>query len=146
MPDLLDNPAFVVYAITSLLLCANLFFLWALSGVRRGATKTALNEEDAAQFGSRLVDTDPPEVARILRAHANAQASIYPFLLLALVMVLAEGSGRATAIFCSIFTLARYLYSFAYLKRMQPLRTAFFAIGGLTTIAMMVYIVWLLVG
>ena len=67
MNSWLNNPAFLVYAITCLVLCANLLFLWAYSGVTRAKTKTAMNEEDAARFGASLTEIDPPQVARVLR-------------------------------------------------------------------------------
>lgn len=141
---LLANPSFVAYAICCVVLCVNLLFLWAYSGARRGSTKTTANAEDAAAFGATLTQQDPPEVARILRAHANAEASIYPFLALGLVFVLAGGTVAWAAVFFTIFVVARLLHSFAYLKQRQPLRTIAFAAGGLDTIAVMAAIVWLL--
>ena len=145
MNNWLNNPAFLVYAITCLVLCVNLLFLWGYSGAARGKTKTAINEEDAVRFGASLAGTDPPTVARVLRAHDNAQASIYPFLFLGLVFVLAGGTaGTATVIF-GIFTGARLLHSFFYLAGKQPWRTIFFSVGGLATIVLMLAIIWLMI-
>ncbi len=141
----LENAAFVVYAIACLVLCINLLFLWTYSGAVRARTKTAINPEDSARFGATLKEVDPPEVARVLRAHGNAQASIYPFLFLGLVFVLAGGSALAAAITFGIFTVLRFLHSFAYLGEKQPWRTVFFAAGGLTTLVLMVEIAWLVV-
>jgi prostaglandin-E synthase 1 len=146
MDNWLGNPAFVAYAITCLVLSVNLLFLWAFSGVARGRTKTAINPEDAQRFGAPLVEVDPPEVARVLRAHANAQASIYPFLFLGLIFVLSGGSaGVATAVFAT-FTAARLLHSVAYLAGKQPWRTLFFIVGGLATLALLVAVVMRLAG
>jgi len=142
MNGLSNNPAFLIYAITCLVLCANLLFLWAYSGAKRGRSKTSPNEEDVAQFGGSHSEVEPAAVARALRAHSNAQASIYPFLLLGLVFVLSGGSTATAAILFGIFTVARLLHSICYLKGMQPWRTIFFAIGGLTTIALMFALVW----
>jgi len=141
----LNNPAFLAYAVTSLVLCANLLFLWAYSGATRGKTKTAMNGEDTALFGASLTEFDPPEVARVLRAHRNAQASIYPFLFLGLVFVLAGGAAGTATVLFGIFTGARVLHSAAYLAGKQPLRTIFFVTGGLATIALMLAIVWLII-
>ncbi|MND01248.1 MAPEG family protein [compost metagenome] len=47
-------------------------------------------------------------------------------------------------VFCGIFALARWLHSYAYLAGKQPWRTIFFVTGGLTTIALMLDIGWLL--
>ena len=145
MNNWLNNPAFLVYAITCLVLCVNLLFMWGYSGVVRAKTKTAMNEEDAARFRASLAEIDPPQVARVLRAHCNAQASIYPFLFLGLVFVLAGGSARnGTGIF-GVFTGARLLHSIFYLAGKQPWRTIFFSVGGLATIVLMLAIIWLMI-
>ena len=141
----LNNPAFVVYAITCLVLSANLIFLWAFSGATRAKTKTAINPEDAARFGGTLMEADPAQVARVLRAHDNAQANIYPFLFLGLVFVLAGGSACAAKIIFSIFIVARLAHSYAYLAGKQPWRSIAFIIGGLATIALMLEIIWLMI-
>lgn len=145
MGSLLGNPAFFAFAVSCLVLGANLIFLWAFSGATRGKTKTAINAEDATRFGAKLVEVDPPEVARVLRAHANAQANIYPFLFLGLVFVLAGGSARVAEIIFGIFVAARLAHTYAYLAGKQPWRTIFFIIGGLATIALMLAILWLLI-
>ena len=145
MNNWLNNPSFIAYAISCLVLCANLLFLWGYSGASRGKTKTAMNEEDAIRFGASLTQIDPPQVARVLRAHDNAQASIYPFLFLGLVFALAGGpAGTGTVIF-GIFTVARLLHSIFYLAGKQPWRTVSFTVGGLATIALMLDIVWLMI-
>lgn len=130
-------PAFAAYAAASLLLVVNLLFLWAWSGVTRGRTKTAINPEDAARFQAQLRDSDPPEVARVLRAHRNAEATIYPFLLVGLAYVLAGAAATCALVLFGIFTAARWVHSWAYLGGRQPLRTISFIVGGLALIAMM---------
>ena len=145
MNNWLNNPAFVVYAITCLVLSVNVIFLWGYSGATRARTKTAINEEDAAQFGGSLRESDPPQVARVLRAHRNAQASIYPFLFLGLVFVLAGGHGGVAKIIFGVFTIARLAHSYAYLAGKQPWRTICFIVGALATIALMLDIIWLMI-
>ena len=145
MLDSSHDETLVAYAITCLVLSANLLFLWAYSGATRGRSKTAINPEDAAQFGAPLAEFDPPAVARVLRAHANAQAAIYPFLLLGLVYTLLGGAaGTATIIFGG-FTVARIAHSVAYLSAKQPWRTVFFIAGGVATIALMIAVITRLV-
>ena len=144
MNSIPSQPAFLAYAITCLVLCANLLLLWVYSGAMRGKAGTVINEEDVLQFGASLAEIDPVPVARALRAHRNAEASIYPFLLLGLVFVMAGGSAGIATILFGIFTLARVAHSIAYLRRMQPWRTISFVIGGLATIALMLDIVWLI--
>jgi uncharacterized MAPEG superfamily protein len=132
---------FIAYAITALALSLNLIVLWAMSGVVRTRSKTALNPEDAAQFKVAQSDADPPAVARVLRAHANAEASIYPFLILGLVFVLAGGGYKTGAIIFAVFVVARVLYSVFYIAARQPWRTISFALGGVATLALMIALV-----
>ncbi len=141
----LNYPSFVVYAIAALALCANMMFLWAFSGATRAKTRTAMNEEDAVRFGGSLVPADPPAVARVLRAHSNAQAVIYPFLFLGLLYVLAGGSAGTAKLIFGIFTLARLAHSYAYLKGLQPWRTIFFIVSGIASIALLLDIAWTLI-
>jgi uncharacterized MAPEG superfamily protein len=144
MQTWLDNPSFVAYAITSVILSANLLFVWAYSGVVRGKVKVTLNKEDADRFGARLDALDPPEVARVLRAHANAQATIYPFLVLGLVFVMAGGSRGFAKVDFGIFVAARIAHSIAYLGGKQPWRTLSFTASGLAMLALMGDIAWML--
>ncbi|HZC16532.1 MAG TPA: MAPEG family protein [Caulobacteraceae bacterium] len=140
-----NGPALVAYSTTCLVLSANLIFLWVYSGLARARSQVAINPEDAARFGAALEPHDPPAVARVLRAHANAQATIYPFLLLGLAFVLAGGSYVVAVTLFSIFTIARLAHSAAYLRGRQPWRTIFFLISGLALIALMIALIWVLV-
>lgn len=142
--NLLSNPTFVAYAVACVALSGNLMFLWAYSGAARNNSKSTPNPEDTARFNATLADIDPPAITRVLRAHANAQASIVPFLALSLVYVLAGGPLRPAVLYFSIFTLARWLHSWAYLAGRQPLRTTCFIVASLALLAVMAHVVWLL--
>ncbi len=144
MDNLLSNPTFVVYAVACVVLCLNLLGLWGYSGAVRAKTRTAINEEDAAMQSARLAEADPPEVARVLRAHTNAQASIYPFLFLGLVFVLAGGGVLMAKITFGIFTAARLAHTAVYLAGKQPWRTIAFVIGLLATAAVVIDLALLL--
>jgi prostaglandin-E synthase 1 len=144
MQTLASNPTFIAYAVSILVLSANLLFLWAYSGGVRGKTKTTPNVEDSRR-GAKLVEGEPPEVARVLRAHKNAMANIVPFAILGLVYVLAGGSAMVAAVVFGVFTLARLAHTFAYLGGKQPWRTIWFVTGGLATLALMGFIVKTLV-
>jgi prostaglandin-E synthase 1 len=141
----LNNPSFVVYAVTCVILSINLVFLWAYSGSIRAKGGIAINREDAERFGAKLDPIDPPDVARVLRAHANAQATINPFLFLGLVFVLAGGSAGFAKVDFGVFVVARIAHSFVYLRGKQPWRTLSFAASGLAVVALMGDIVWLLI-
>ena len=138
------NLAFSAYVLTCLVLSLNLLVLWVSSGAIRARGGVAVNPEDGARYGVPVSELDPPIVARLLRAHRNGEATIYPFLLLGLVYVLAGGgAGIAIPIF-TIFISARIAHSIVYLRAMQPWRTIAFAASLLATFALMAAVLHLL--
>jgi microsomal prostaglandin-E synthase 1 len=146
MPNLATDPSFVAYAAALLVLTANLLLLWGYSGVVRGKTKTIRNPEDTrVATGALLVEVDPPEVDRVLRAHKNAMANTVPFAILGLVFVLAGGSARVAIAIFATFTAARLAHSLAYLGGRQPWRTPSFILGSVATLTLMGFIVKALV-
>jgi uncharacterized MAPEG superfamily protein len=131
------TPVFWAYAFTCLVLSLNLLTLWVSSGAIRAKGGVAINPEDGARYGAPVSELDPPAVARLLRAHRNAEATIYPFLLLGMVYVLAGGrAGTAVPIF-TIFIAARIAHSIVYLSGKKPWRTIAFAASLLAIIALM---------
>jgi uncharacterized MAPEG superfamily protein len=145
MNTLSSSTTFLAFAFACVVLCSNLLFLWVRSGAVRSKVKSTPNTEDAAQFGAKLADVDPPDIARVLRAHSNAQASIYPFLALGFVYVLAGGAAAPAIVYAAAFCTARILHSAAYLQGKQPWRTVFFVAGLLVTVALMFHVLWLLI-
>jgi uncharacterized MAPEG superfamily protein len=143
MTNLAANPAFIAYAVSLIVLSLNLLFLWAYSGGVRGKTKTTPNEEDASTVrkGSQLVDGDPPEVARVLRAHKNAMANIVPFAILGLVYVLAGATPMAAIVLFAVFTFARLAHSVTYLGGKQPWRSLSFGVGALATLTLVGFLI-----
>jgi uncharacterized MAPEG superfamily protein len=131
------NPAFLAYVITCFVLSLNLLMLWVFSGAIRARGGVAINPEDGARYGALVSELDPPAVARLLRAHRNAEATIYPFLLLGLVYVLAGGGARIAVPIFSIFIFARIAHSIVYLRGVQPWRTIAFAASLLAIFALM---------
>jgi len=91
----------------------------------------------AARYGAPVSELDPPAVARLLRAHRNAEATIYPFLLLGMVYVLAGGGAAIAVPIFTIFIAARIAHSIVYLRGKQPWRTIAFATSLLAVIALM---------
>jgi uncharacterized MAPEG superfamily protein len=135
------NPAFLAYVITCFVLSLNLLMLWISSGAIRAQGGVAINPEDGARYGTRVSELDPPAVARLLRAHRNAEATIYPFLLLGLVYVLAGGAAWIAVPIFSIFILARITHSIVYLRAMQPWRTIAFVASLLAIFALMAAVI-----
>jgi len=139
--SLATNGAFVAYAASIVVLTLNLAVVWTMSAVVRGKSRTTPNEEDAKAGRSRVEPQDPPEVARVLRAHANAMANIVPFAILGLVYVLAGGSAQVALIVFGVFTAVRIAHSVAYLAGKQPWRTIFFVSGLVTTVVLTGFVV-----
>jgi uncharacterized MAPEG superfamily protein len=138
----MGDPVLVAYSLTSVLLCLNLLLLWIASGAVRAKGGLAINPEDGARYNAPVSDQDPPAVARILRAHRNAEAVIYPFLLLGLVYVLAGGTITFAAPIFAIFVASRLVHSGFYLAAKQPWRTLSFAASLLATLALLGGDVW----
>lgn len=141
-----ENQAFLAYAITCAVLSLNLLALWISSGAVRARGGVAINPEDGARYGAPVSELDPPAVARLLRAHRNAEAMTYPFLLLGLLYVLSGGDNRVAVPIFSIFVLARIAHSIVYLRAMQPWRTIAFAISLLAVLVLIAAELHLLVG
>lgn len=132
-----QNPSFLIYSASMLVLCLNILLLWAYSGAVRGKTKVTPNPEDLKTFKDQgKIGDDPPAVARVLRAHRNAADNILPFAILGLLFVLWGGSPLLTAIFCGVFVAARLAHSFSYLAEKQPWRTISFVVGGVDTLVL----------
>jgi uncharacterized MAPEG superfamily protein len=138
----INTPLFVAYCVTAILLCLNLLVLWGASGGARTSAKITANPEDAKAFGASVSDHDPPTVARVLRAHANAQAVIYPFLMIGLLYVLACGSFWVAAVLFALFVVARFAHSGCYLAGLQPWRTISFTVSGLVTLVLIGALIW----
>jgi prostaglandin-E synthase 1 len=127
------SPGFVLYVLTTIILCANLVFLWIYSGVVRAGKNGAINEEN------------PPEVSRVLRAHQNAEAIIYPFLFLGLLFTLMRGPLLVGATIFGVFVVTRIAHSYFYLNAKQPWRSIAFSIGLLALIVLTLDILWMIV-
>ena len=130
------HPVFMAYAITCIVLCLNLLMLWVSSGAIRAKGGVAINPEDGARYSVPVSELDPPTVARLLRAHRNAEATIYPFLLLGLLYVFTGGKAAIAIPIFAIFVVARIAHSIVYLKAMQPWRTIAFAVSLLAVVAL----------
>jgi len=129
------TPSLLIYSVTMIVLCLNVLGLWAYSGYVRARAKTTPNPEDIGKSGT-LSDKDPPEVARVLRAHRNAADNIIPFAVLALVFVLLGASPLAIGAFAGVFTLARLAHTLSYLNEKQPWRSISFAVGAASTLTL----------
>jgi prostaglandin-E synthase 1 len=138
MNDLMTNPAFKTFALSTVVLAFNLLFLSGFTGAMRARNKVLANPEDAGYSEQK---TEHPKVARALRAHRNALENIFPYFALGLVYVLSGATPRGAAVYFGTFTAARLLHTVVYLLEKQPWRTLCFAVGVLCMLGMMVQIV-----
>lgn len=126
----------VAYGVTAVLLTLILLALWMGSGVARARSGIANNPEDGAKWNKPVQADDPPAVARVLRAHANAAAVSYPFLALGAAYVLLNGNVLfAEAVFAA-FVVLRALHAVAYLRAWQPARSILFALSLFALLAL----------
>lgn len=135
-------PAFVAYAVTATLLCLNLLVTWNASGGVRAKSKTTPNPEDPSTFGPKLqvTDDEPESVARAMRVHRNATATIVPFLFLALIYVLLGAPATLAWVVFGSFTAARIIHSIVYSVGVQPWRTISYTASQLAILALVVLI------
>ncbi len=126
-----ENPAFVPFAITAVVLGLQMVLLDAYSGVHRAKSRTTPNREDASTVakGAELVPQDPDGVARVMRAHRNLLANATPFLILSFVWVLLGASPSVAIPVFAVFVGARLLHSVMYVSAKQPWRTLSFVVG-----------------
>lgn len=148
MSDLAQLPAFSAFAWSTLALSVNLLFTWGGSGGARAKSKTTMNPEDATTVskGAAVVTADPEAVARGLRVHANAQANILPWFMVASLYVVLGGAATPAMALFGTFVAARWIHSFVYLNGIQPWRTISFVVGALATGAVLVMDVIKLLG
>ena len=137
MNELMQNPAFKAYALSTVVLALNVFVLGTVTAVQRTKHKAPANPEDAGYVEQK---SEHPKVARALRAHRNATENLVPFFAVGLVYVLTGATARGAMIYFTVFTAARVLHSVGYLLEKQPWRTLFFGVGLLATVGMMVQI------
>jgi glutathione S-transferase len=130
--DFAALPAALPFTVCTVLLCFNLMGVWGYSGGARLKAGVVPNPEDARTVskGATVAPTNPEAVARVLRAHANADANVVPFLILALLFVLLGGSAKEAWIEFGIFTAARWAHTITYLAELQPWRTVAFALAS----------------
>lgn len=134
-------PALTPYAVLVTVLSIHLMIVWNGSGGVRAKSKTTPNREDVTTFGVALTEEDPELVARWMRAHRNATATIVPFLFLGLVYVLLAAPALPAWWIFGIFTGARILHSIMYLSGKQPWRTVSYGLSQLALLGLVVSIV-----
>lgn len=143
LPSLLSIPSFKIYVICAVLLSFQMLVLGFITAKRRADNNKYLNPEDksvALKDATLVEGAEHPDVARVMRAHRNMLETLPLFFALGLIAVLVGVSPLGAEICFGVFTVARVIHSIVYIKGVQPWRTMFFGIAGLSLIALMVQI------
>jgi glutathione S-transferase len=141
MTPLLQQPAFVLYAVACSVLIISLYGLGFWTAKIRNDGKKIINAEDVkVNRGAVHVEVEPPAVARIKRAHSNAIENAVPFFVVGFLYTQTLPSTTAAVALFGSFVLVRVLHALFYLSATQPYRTLSFALGGLINLVMVVQV------
>ena len=137
----LAQPVFQIYIVAVLVLGLNLLVLANNTALTRVKNKETVNPEDKKLPPNRESEvvyhqgSEPTQ--RYRRAHANALENIPLFMITAFLLTLTPVPVVAAGVLFGVFVLFRVLHSIAYLKALQPLRTASFGIAALDQLAIL---------
>jgi prostaglandin-E synthase 1 len=143
--DLTNNPVFIVFAICSAVLSLKMIAVGHFTGLTRIRRGVFLNPEDAKAFAKKeeFASVEHPDVERGIRAHRNDLESTLPFFGIGLVYVLMGPPVLLAQGLLIAFTVFRCVFSFFYLRALQPWRSLSFTVAELCLGVMLVQILWL---
>ena len=87
------------------------------------------------------LETKDWTLARAMRIHRNATATVVPFLFLALIYVLLGAPANVAWGLFGTFTVARVLHSIVYAMGVQPWRTVLYSLSQLAILGLTIQIV-----
>ncbi|MCH9683665.1 MAG: MAPEG family protein [Deltaproteobacteria bacterium] len=127
------NPVFVVYVISAVVLGLNLLVLANNTALSRAKATEVINPEDTVLNSKATVvyEAGNDRTSRYRRAHRNALENIPLFLITGLLLTLTGISVTTAWVLFGVFVVARVFHSIAYVGRIQPWRTASFAVGAI---------------
>ena len=142
--ELTSNPVFTVFAVCAAVLCLKMIVVGHYTGLTRIRRAVYLNPEDAKAFSKieEFTTVEHPDVERGLRAHRNDLESTLPFLAIGLVYVLVGPPVLLAKVLLITFTAMRCVFSFFYLRALQPWRSASFTVAELCLLIMLGQILW----
>jgi prostaglandin-E synthase 1 len=138
MPPFVDDPAFRLYALCSIILGLKMYAIGVYTGRVRSRRGYLLNAEDARGSKRKVSTTEHPEVERVLRAHRNDLENIPMFWALGLIAVFSQAPLLGLQIAFIAFTVGRLVHSYAYVNELSPWRGLGFGVGMLSNVALMV--------
>lgn len=140
--NLLSEPAFRLYVISTASIIATLYWLGFWTAKLRNDRKAVVNPEDVRiNGGAQIVEVEHPDVQRIKRAHINALENAVPFFAIGSLYSLTSPNLTMAATLYFGFVGIRLLHATFYLTARQPFRTMSFAIGAIINLTMVVQVV-----
>jgi uncharacterized membrane protein YecN with MAPEG domain len=143
-PGMTSNPVFSAYVASTALLGLNLLWLANATALTRAKASEVINPEDKRlnKAAEVVYEGGNDVTARYRRAHRNALENIPLFLVTAFLLTLTGTSLTTALVIYGIFVAARLLHSVAYVKQLQPWRTASFAIGAIDQLVLLGVLVY----
>ena len=139
-----QHPSFPTFVLCAALLVLKMIGVGHYTGLLRIRIGALLNPEDVEAFRSDKpqAEAEHPDVERGLRAHRNDLESTLPFLAIGLPYLLTNPSPSWASGLFAAFTVLRYVFSVAYIKGLQPWRSASFLVGEACVLVMLAQMVW----
>ena len=137
---------FSSFVVNTFLLMIRLFLAAVSTCFFKAKENSVVNEEDRILFKmppmkSGSVDYEGSKSARIVRVHRNDLENILPFFMVCVCVVWLSENGRIlqsmemwVSLAMYAFTVARYVYLYAYLYAWQPYRTYMWLLGMFATL------------
>lgn len=141
---MIDTPLFDLFAVCAAVLSLKMLVVGHYTGLTRMRRGVYLNPEDARAFPGegRCTSAEHADVDRGLRAHRNDLESTLPFFGIGLVYVLMDPPVAVATSLLITFTAFRCVFSFFYIRGLQPWRSLSFTLAELCLLAMLVQILW----
>lgn len=113
--------------------------MWAVglaTVAARARAGVRVNPEDDGR-GEVIGAVEPEPVARANRAHRNDLENIPSFWVVGLLAGLSHANGVALTVCSIVFTAARVMHSWFYLRRVSAMRSVSWSLGVLSTMVLM---------
>lgn len=142
MNALAGIPAFSAYAVSVIVLGANLLGLANATVISRIKANEVINPEDKKpdQNATVVYDEGNDKTARYRRAHRNALENTPLFMITAFVLALMGVSATLGAALFYAYAGLRIVHSICYVKGIQPFRTISFVLASLVQATVLVLI------
>ena len=142
--DFTLHAAFPTFVVCAALLVLKMIGVGHIVGITRIRRQAVLNPEDVDAFRTSepARSEEHPDIARGLRAHRNDLESTLPFLAIGLPYLMTNPSASLASGLFIAFTLFRWVFSFFYLRAIQPWRSLSFIAGELCVLVMLAQMLW----